>query len=74
MLLLSVFLFARLTFMLFVRVGVQVVGILEEEVPDLIEVPKPLEHASVVGDHLNFHLVNPTEEENKAFQVRVWSS
>ncbi|CAM9458727.1 unnamed protein product [Ectocarpus sp. 4 AP-2014] len=49
----------------------EVVGILEEEVPDLIEVPKPLEHASVVGDHLNFHLVNPTEEENKAFQAKT---
>lgn len=47
----------------------QVVGILEKEVPDLIEVPKALEHASTVGDHLNFHLVNPTEEENLAFQV-----
>lgn len=42
---------------------------LEQEVPDLIEVPKPLEHASTVGDHLNFHLINPTEEENLAFQV-----
>lgn len=48
-------------------------GILEEEVPDLIQVPKPLEHASVVGDHLNFHLVNPTAEENLAFQVLVLS-
>ncbi len=47
----------------------QVVGVLEQEVPDLIEVPKPLEHASVVGDHLNFHLINPTPEENVAFQV-----
>lgn len=49
----------------------QVVGILEEEVSDLIEVPKPLEHATVVGDHLNFHLINPTEEENFAFQVLI---
>lgn len=47
----------------------QVVGVLEKEVPDLIEVPKPLEHASVVGDHINFHLINPTPEENLAFQV-----
>lgn len=39
--------------------------------PDLIEVPKPLEHASVVGDHINFHLINPTPEENVAFQVKV---
>lgn len=65
------FLFSRLTFYFFLCVGVKVVGILEEEVPDLVEVPKPLEHASVVGDHLNFHLVNPTEEENKAFQVHI---
>lgn len=52
-----------------VALSAQVVGILEQEVPDLIEVPKALEHASTVGDHLNFHLVNPTEEENLAFQV-----
>ncbi|CAM9265399.1 unnamed protein product [Scytosiphon promiscuus] len=49
----------------------EVVGILEKEVPDLIEVPKALEHASTVGDHLNFHLVNPTEEENLAFQAKT---
>lgn len=54
-----------------VRFVTQVVGVLEEEVPDLIEVPKPLEHASVVGDHINFHLINPTPEENVAFQVKV---
>lgn len=53
------------------RFVTQVVGVLEEEVPDLIEVPKPLEHASVVGDHINFHLINPTPEENVAFQVKV---
>lgn len=42
---------------------------LEAKVPDLINIPKQIEHASVVGDHLNFHLINPTEEENLAFQV-----
>ena len=44
-------------------------ALLEEAAPDLIKIPKPLEHASVVGDHLNFHLINPTEEESLAFQV-----
>ncbi|CAM9833444.1 unnamed protein product [Pylaiella littoralis] len=48
----------------------EVIGILEK-VSDLIEVPKPLEHATVVGDHLNFHLINPTEEENFAFQAKI---
>lgn len=42
---------------------------LEQEIPDVIEVPKPLEGSSEVGDHLNFQLLNPTEEENNAFQV-----
>lgn len=47
----------------------QVVRILEQQVGDLIQVPKPLEHASIVGDHLNFRLINPTNQENAAFQV-----
>lgn len=47
----------------------QVVGILEQRVGDLIQVPKPLEHASIVGDHLNFRIINPTNQENAAFQV-----
>ncbi|CAM9698252.1 unnamed protein product, partial [Hapterophycus canaliculatus] len=49
----------------------EIVGILEDEVPDLIEVPKAIEHATTVGDHLNFHLINPTEEENLAFQAKT---
>lgn len=41
------------------------------EAPGLIEVPDQDERAGTVGDHLNFRLVGPTQDENLAFQVAV---
>ena len=43
---------------------------LEAEAPGLIQVPKPDERVDGVGDHLNFRLVEASEEENLLFQVR----
>lgn len=47
----------------------QVVDTIEAEAEGLIEVPRQDERVGTVGDHLNFRLVRPSDEENLAFRV-----
>lgn len=42
---------------------------IEAEAEGLIEVPQQDERVGTVGDHLNFRLVRPSDEENLTFRV-----
>lgn len=47
------------------------VGVMEEECPNHIVVPRQLPQVRSVGDHLNFYLTDVTDEQNQIFHEKV---